>query len=173
MLFKFGFTNISQNQFDRCYSKQTHKSQSKLVPKVLLKIVFTNNTLNYFHYCYSKERHKKYSKLVSRTFLEIDLQTLLKIGSTSVNRSILRNNTQSWFDECQSKYAHKGYSKFILRVVLEIDPQTFLKNCFKNVIRNHKCYSNLVSQKLLKISSTSVTQNRPMNVTQTGSTIVT
>ena len=72
---------------------------------------------------------------------EIDLQMLLKISSTSV--------TQNW--------SHKRYSKLVSQTFLEIDPQTL----------TYKRYSKLVPQVLLeidpqmlvRISSTSVTQN--------------
>ena len=90
-------------------------------------------------------------------FLEIDPQTLLKIGSTIVTgnspinvdpQTLLKigstNVTQNWF--------HKRYSKQTHKCFLELIPQVLVKINFKR-------YSKLVPQMLLKIGFPNITEN--------------
>ena len=101
---------------------------------------------------------KRYPKFVPRVLVEIDPQTLVKIGYTNV--------TQNWFykryKRC-SKWIHKYYSKLVSQVLLKIDSQMLLKIRSKSVTLNrptnisqnwlHECFSKLVLQVSFAIDS--------------------
>ena len=107
-----------------------HMLLFKLVPHTLLKISFTSITYDWFH--------KRYLKLVPQTLLKywfhkryskLFPQTLLMIGSTNVTHVSVRM-LLCMYIRCCSNWFQKRYSK------LGVDPHTLLKISFTSVIQN-------------------------------------